>query len=128
MNIKMMLVALFVVASLSLGLFASMPVVDSILPWVGAVAVISAFWPLVSLLVGAFGIACFSDKGDVSVEFDLSKPGHKIGWVVSKMTTKAFRLSKVLASKAGQLASSSMASKKARKPRVVVQQVFKAED
>jgi hypothetical protein len=118
MNIKMMSVALFVVVAMSFGLFASMPVVESFLPWVGMFAVVSAFWPIVAMVLGAFGVLAFSNEGKAQMEFDLNKPGHKAGYLTYIFLGRTIRAARQMGAagleKAGKWVEPKQASKKVK--------------
>lgn len=83
MSTKLSFVILFVcVLAMQFGLLASVPLADAVLPWIAVVALVSVCWPIVAGVLGLFGVLLFDKKGKVDVDFDLSKPGHKIGYLV----------------------------------------------
>lgn len=114
----MMLVALFVVVAMSFGVFASVPAVEAFLPWIGAIAVVSAFWPVVAMVLGVFGILAFSNEGKAQMEFDLQKPGHKLGYLTYIFLGRTIRMVRKAGAagldKAGKWVEPKQASKKVK--------------
>jgi len=125
MNIKMMFVALFVVLAMSLGVFADFPLVEAFLPWIGALSVVSAFWPIVALVLGAFGVLAFNQDGKAQMEFDLQKPGHKFGYLGYIFLGKSIRLVRKAGAAGLDKASKMMEPKTPSKKVKVVSPLFR---
>lgn len=126
MSTKLSFVVLFVcVLAMQFGLLASVPLADAVLPWIAAFAVLSVCWPIVSLVLGMFGVLAFDEKKAPIVEYDLSKPGHKFGYMASIIIGKAVRVVRKGASSVLNTAGKWVEPKPTKARRVVVQPLFK---
>lgn len=93
MSTKLSFFVLFVcVIAMQFGLLASVPVADAILPWVAVVALVSVCWPVVAGVLGLFGVLVFSKEGAPQMEFDLNKPGHKLGYLAYIFTGRTVKM------------------------------------
>lgn len=130
MSTKLSFVVLFAcVMMMQLGILASVPMADAILPWIAAFAVLSICWPIVSFVLGMFGVLVIKedDKGRVHVDmnYDYDRPGHKAGYLMSLALGRSVRWvrSSMAAgfTKLGKWAE----PKKGKARRVIVQPLFK---
>lgn len=93
MSTKLSFFLLFVcVIAMQFGLLASVPLADAILPWIAVVALVSVCWPVVAGVLGLFGVLVFSKEGAPQMEFDLNKPGHKLGYLAYIFTGRAVNM------------------------------------
>lgn len=129
MNIKFIVFALCVVLALEFGIFAGVPFVDSLLPWVAAFAVVSAFWPIVALVLGAFGVLVV-DKDEktghvkVNMIYDYDRPGHKFGYLMSLALGKTVRVVRQGVSSTFNKLGKWTEPKKGKGRRIIVQPLF----
>lgn len=119
MSTKLSFFVLFVcVVAMQFGLLSSVPVADAILPWVAVVALVSVCWPVVAMVLGLFGVLAFSKEGAPQMEFDLAKPGHKLGYMVYIFSGRTINMVRKGASsllhKAGQWTEPKSESKKVK--------------
>lgn len=119
MSTKLSFVILFVcVLAMQFGLLASVPLADAVLPWIAVVALVSVCWPVVAMVLGLFGVLAFSKEGAPQMEFDLAKPGHKVGYMAYIFTGRTINMVRKGASsllhKAGKWTEPKAASKKVK--------------
>ena len=119
MSTKLSFVVLFVcVIAMQLGLLASVPLANAMLPWMAVVALVSVCWPVVAMVLGLFGVLAFDKAGSPQMEFDLGKPGHKLGYMAYIFTGRTINMVRKGASsllhKAGKWTEPKTASKKVK--------------
>ena len=131
MSTKLSFVVLFVcVLAMQFGLLASVPLADAVLPWVAAFAVLSVCWPIVALVLGAFGVLVVDkdeDTGHVKVNmiYDYDRPGHKFGYLMSLALGKTVRMVRQGMSSTFNKLGKWTEPKKGKGRRIIVQPLFK---
>lgn len=130
MSTKLSFVVLFAcVLAMQFGLLASVPMADAILPWVAAFAVVSVCWPIVSFVLGLFGVLVIKEDDNgrvhVNMNYEYDRPGHKFGYLLSLAVGRSVRFVRSGMAAGFNKLGKWTEPKKGKARRVIVQPLFK---